>query len=160
MFLTDQDRIDIANKLKQGVERKVIRDEYGIGDPTVIDKIRSGANTNPNYMIVKWVDLTDAEQQDLLSRIYYKKLSLNAVSNGWAIDPHSIKNKYNQFVDNINKNEQDYYYRQAIETALNNLKSELEIKRKELDSLNFKKTEIETSITAIEASCRQFEQML
>lgn len=159
MILTDEDRLKIAKQLKAGVKREVIREEYGINDPTVIDKIRSGCESNPKYILVKWKDLNLSEREDLLSQIYFKKLSLNAVSNGWQIDPHSIKVEFQNYVNSINKVEQKEYYHQAMEAALTNLKSELQSKQRELETLNFKKTQVEASIYVIESTYKQIEKM-
>lgn len=159
MILTDEDRLKIAKQLKAGVKREAIREEYGINDPTVIDKIRSGCESNPKYILVKWKDLNLSEREDLLSQIYFKKLSLNAVSNGWQIDSHSIKVEFQNYVNSINKVEQKEYYHQAMEAALTNLKSELQSKQRELETLNFKKTQIEASIYVIESTYKQIEKM-
>lgn len=160
MVLTDEDRLNIAKQLKAGVKREVIREEYGINDPTVIDKIRSGSETNPKYIVVKWKDLTQAEKEDLLAQIYFKKLSLNAVSNGWQIDPRSLKDEFQEYVNKNSKEEQQLYYQQAIEASLANLKSELQSMQKELEILNFKKTQTEASIYAIETTYKRIERLI
>ena len=160
MILTDEDRLNIAKQLKAGIKREVIREEYGINDPTVIDKIRSGCETNPKYILIKWRDLSQAEKEDLLAQIYFKKLSLNAVSNGWQIDPRSLKDEFQEYVDRNSKEEQQEYYQKAIEAALSNLKSELQSMQKELEVLDFKKTQTEASIYAIEATCKRIEKLI
>lgn len=69
--------------------RKKIATYFSI-DPTVVDKIRSGANANPKFLDEKWRHLSDEQRSDLVNRMEKGELSLTDICNGWCTSPATI----------------------------------------------------------------------
>ena len=99
--LTMEDRRIILKQIRSGVKRGEIAKEFNI-DPTVIDRIRRGGDTNPDYTYTTWADLTIDEKRELMRRVKNKELSLNQLTCSWFVDYNKFYKEYDQYLNEIN----------------------------------------------------------
>lgn len=96
--LTMEDRRTILKQIRSGVKRGEIAKEFNI-DPTVIDRIRRGGDTNPNYTYITWADLSIDEKRELMRKVRDKELSLNQVTCSWFVDYGKFYEEYDQYLN-------------------------------------------------------------
>ena len=81
--LSDNERKAIVALMVAGKKRKEIADLFQI-DPTGVDKVKSGYESNPKYLEEKWENITDERKEELLSKIESGEMSYTSVANGWC----------------------------------------------------------------------------
>lgn len=94
--LTISERQEIVQMLRDGAKRADIAAKYEL-DPTGIDKIRNGMDTNPHYTYKMWDNITVDERESILKRIHTNELSITAVVNGWLSSNQVIQAAYNDY---------------------------------------------------------------
>lgn len=95
--LTTDERREIVQLLRDDVKRADIAVKYEL-DPTGVDKIRNGMDTNPHYTYKTWDNITASERNCVLKRVASGELSITAVVNGWLSTNQIIQEAYNEYV--------------------------------------------------------------
>lgn len=98
--LTTDERREIVQLLRDDVKRADIAVKYEL-DPTGVDKIRNGMDTNPHYTYKTWDNITAAERESILKRIHTNELSITAVVNGWLSTNQVIQAAYNDYCKHL-----------------------------------------------------------